>query len=70
MKLNHSSIAGQSVTIEPMVDRAYPNHSAFLAVRHDWKGEYHKTSFCSVMRDQDSAIAWARERGYIVPVGF
>lgn len=54
MKLNHSHIEGQTLHIEPMVDAAYPNHSAFISVRHDWKDERRKTSFA------EAAIAKAK----------
>ena len=70
MKLNHKHIEGQTLHIEPMVDAAYPNHSAFISVRHDWKDESRKTSYCAVMRSQGDAIQWAKVRGYVVPIGF
>lgn len=70
MILRHGFIKGQTLHIDPMIDKSYPNHSAFMSVKQDWKSEYHKTSYCACMKSQEDAIKYAKQRGYIVPIGF
>ena len=67
MKLQHLRIAGQSIVIEPLQDKNFPRHSAYLAVRQDWKSI---PLYCAMFKSQAKAIEYAKSFGYNVPIGF
>ena len=67
MKLDHLRIKGQSLIIEPLQDKNFPRHSAYMSVRQDWK---EIPLYSAMMKSQDAAIAYAKSFGYNVPVGF
>jgi hypothetical protein len=67
MKLPHRSITGNYCQIECTQDKNFPKHSAVMFLKREGRQGY---ILARMHATQKSAIADARNLGYIVPVGF
>jgi hypothetical protein len=65
MLLHHRTLQDKTIWIEPMVDKDFPRHGAFMK---EMVGG--KTIFCASKKDQQECIDYARQRGYVIPFGF
>lgn len=65
MLLKHSFQPDQVLVIEPLQDKNFPRHSAFMSVRNKDRAIY-----SAIMDTQAHAIEYAKRFGYIVPFGF
>lgn len=66
MKFQHNFITGKTCSIEPLYDKNFPRHGAFLTIRQEGKRE---PIYMKMLTSFSEGITYCKHYGYEVPIG-